>query len=338
MTHPPHHGRRRRLPAAPATCPSWRIGARPLVARWPRILPVLLLAVAALVGCGDTRPARQPEGSVAFHTGSGPQAENLVYTLPGPPFQHPGMLAPSQEQPRQSVWVDEDQEHPLLKGATAGMTTGIGFMMVTPMALTFWPAAVGIVVGSTAMAMLGVAQSDSADVRLSPPDQTVIVAATKEVQPDRLLRESLRQALRNRARDALPIVLWQLAGGVESDGTDPLAEARARGLDGFLECAVEALGLAAGEERGHLWRLHPGARCAPWTRATDNCGTSGSCGTGQARPWRGCRDRTSTPSSSWRPIRGACIARSHPTPSAGSHDCWRRIPSSRSPRLGPEQQ
>ena len=212
-------------------------------------MPVLLLAVAALVGCGDTRPARQPEGSVAFHTGSGPQAENLVYTLPGPPFQHPGMLAPSQEQPRQSVWVDEDQEHPLLKGATAGMTTGVGFMMITPMALTFWPLAVGVVVGSTAMAMLGVAQSDPADVRLSPPDQTVIVAATKEVQPDRLLRESLRQALRNRAREALPIVLWQLAGGVESDGTDPLAEARARGLDGVLECAVEALGLAAGEER-----------------------------------------------------------------------------------------
>jgi hypothetical protein len=209
----------------------------------------LLVAVPALVGCGDTRPARQPEGSVAFHAGSGPQAENLVYTLPGPPFRHPGMLAPSQEQPRQSVWVDEDQEHPLMRGATAGMTTGIGFVMITPMALTFWPAAVGIMVGSTAMGMLGVAQLDPADVRLSPPDQTVIVAATKEVQPDRLLRESLRQALRNRAKDALPIVLWQMAGGVEADGTDPLAEARGRGLDGVLECAVEALGLAAGEER-----------------------------------------------------------------------------------------
>ena len=123
------------------------------------------------------------------------------------------MLAPSQEQPRQSVWVDENQEHPLLKGATAGMTTGIGFLMMTPMALTFWPLTVGIVVGSTAMGMLGVAQSDSTDVRLSPPDETVIVAATKDVQPDRLLRESVRQALRNRARDALPMVLWQHAGG-----------------------------------------------------------------------------------------------------------------------------
>jgi hypothetical protein len=249
MTHPPHHGRRRRLPAAPATCPSWRSGGRPLFARWPRILPVLLLAVTALVGCGDTRPARQPEGSVAFHTTSGPQAENLVYTLPGPLFQHPGMLAPSQEQPRQSVWVDENPENPLMGGATAGLTTGIGFLMMTPMALSFWPLTVGIVVGSTAMGVLGVTQADSTDVRLSPPDETVIVAATKDVQPDRLLRESLRQALRNRAKDALPIVLWQLAGGAESEGTDPLAEARARGLDGVLECAVEALGLAAGEER-----------------------------------------------------------------------------------------
>jgi hypothetical protein len=207
------------------------------------------MAVMALAGCGDTRPARQPEGSVAFRTGSAPQAENLMYSLPGPPFQHPGMLAPSQDLPWQSAWADENQEHPLLKGATAGMTTGIGFMMITPMALTFWPAAVGIVVGSTAMSMLGVAQSDPADLRLSPPDQTVIVAATKEVQPDRLLRESLRRALRNRARDALPIVLWQQAGGVEAEGTDPLTEARGRGLDGVLECAIEALGLAAGEER-----------------------------------------------------------------------------------------
>jgi hypothetical protein len=205
--------------------------------------------VTALVGCGDTRPARQPEGSVAFHTTSGPQAENLVYTLPGPLFQHPGMLAPSQEQPRQSVWVDENPENPLMGGATAGLTTGIGFLMMTPMALSFWPLTVGIVVGSTAMGVLGATQADSTDVRLSPPDETVIVAATKDVQPDRLLRESLRQALRDRAKDALPIVLWQLAGGVESEGTDPLAEARTRGSDGVLECAVEALGLAAGEER-----------------------------------------------------------------------------------------
>jgi hypothetical protein len=117
------------------------------------------------------------------------------------------------------------------------------------MAMAFWPAAVGIVAGSVAMGMLGVAQSDPADVRLSPPDQTVIVGATTELQPERLLRESLRSALQDRARESLPTVIWQQAGGVEADGTDPLSDARARGLDGLLECAVEALGLAAGEER-----------------------------------------------------------------------------------------
>jgi hypothetical protein len=213
------------------------------------MLPILLVAVTALAGCGDTRPARQPEGSIAFRTGTGPQAENLTYTLPGPPFRHPGMLAPAQEPPWQSVWVDEDSEHPLMRGATGGMTTGLGFLMMTPMALTFWPAAVGIMAGSVAMGMLGVAQSDSADVRLSPPDQTVIAAATKAVDPDRLLRESLREALRSRARESLPTVIWQQAGGVEAEGTDPLSDARARGLDGLLECAIEALGLATGEER-----------------------------------------------------------------------------------------
>jgi hypothetical protein len=184
-------------------------------------------------------------------------------------------------------------------------------MMVTPMALTFWPAAVGIVVGSTAMAMLGVAQSDSADVRLSPPDQTVIVAATKEVQPDRLLRESLRQALRNRAGDALPMVLWQHAGGVESDGTDPLAEARARGLDGVLECAVEALGLAAGEERdtfGVFIQVRVRALDARRTTAV-----SGSCGTGRAR--RGEAAVIRLPHHQfWRPIRACVSPSSTPSP------------------------
>lgn len=244
MPHPPYPGNPRRLPPAPAVNP-----ARRRSARRPRLLLILLVVVTTLAGCGDTRPARQPEGSIAFRTGTGPPAENLTRTLPGPPFRHPGMLAPSQEQPRHPVWVDENQEDPLLKGATAGMTTGVGFMMITPMAMAFWPAAVGIVAGSVAMGMLGVAQSDPADERLSPPDQAVIIAATKEVQPDRLLRESLREALRSRAGESLPTIIWQQAGGVEAEGTDPLSDARARGLDGLLECAIEALGLAAGEER-----------------------------------------------------------------------------------------
>ena len=171
--------------------------------------------------------------------------------------------------------MDEDQEHPLLKGATAGMTTGVGFLMITPMALTFWPAAVGIMVGSTAMGMLGVAQSDPADVRMSPPDQTVIVAATKNVQPDRLFRESMRSGAASRTRDPLPIVPWQQAGGADTAGTDPLAEARTRGLDGVLDFPSTRWASRPGKS-GTSSASSFRSACAPWTRATGNCGTNGS--------------------------------------------------------------
>ena len=55
-----------------------------------RIPLVALVAAALLVGCGDTRPAREPEGSVAFRTGSGAQSDNQTFTIPGPLFRHPG--------------------------------------------------------------------------------------------------------------------------------------------------------------------------------------------------------------------------------------------------------
>ncbi len=45
------------------------------------------------------------------------------------------------------------------------------------------------------------------------------------------------------------VVTWHQAVGPDTGGTDPLAEARARQLDGIVECAVDAIGLAVGEER-----------------------------------------------------------------------------------------
>jgi hypothetical protein len=209
---------------------------------------VVLMVAAVLVGCGDTRPARQPEGSLAFRTGSGPQSDNQTFTIPGPPFQHPGMLSPAHEPAWQSTWVETDQEHPLLRGASTGMTTGVGFLMIVPMAVTFWPAAVGIMVGSTAMGLLGVASADSTDVRMSPADRTVIAEATARLQPDRMFRASMGEALRRRAGSSMPVVVWHQALSAET-GTDPLAQARQQGLDGVLDFAVDAIGLAAGEER-----------------------------------------------------------------------------------------
>lgn len=244
-------------PVQPAADNACRVREHPLVMRDTRLpvfrlahtLLVPLLAAALVAGCGDTRPARQPEGTVAFRSGSGPDTASQSFVIPGLPFQRSGMLVPAHQQTWQAAWAEEDQEHSLLKGATGGMTTGIGFLMITPMAATFWPAAVGIVVASTAMGMLGVTQADPADTRMSAPDRAVIVEATKKLQPDSLFREAMEQALRRRAGAPLQVVTWHMAESGDTAGTDPLIEARARGLDGVLDFAIDALGLAAGEER-----------------------------------------------------------------------------------------
>ena len=212
-------------------------------------LVVSLLTATLLASCGDARPAQQPEGTVAFRSGSSSTSASQTYAAPGLPFQRPGMLVPTHQQAWQSAWVKEDREHPLVQGATSGMTTGIGFLMITPVAAVFWPAAAGIIVGSTAMGMLGATQGQSADVRLSAPDRAVIVEATRKLEPDRLFRDAMEQALRRRTGEPLPAVTWRAAEGPDSARTDPLVAARARGLDGVLDFAIDALGLAAAEER-----------------------------------------------------------------------------------------
>lgn len=244
-------------PSPPLRQTAYRVGGQRFVARdtplsLPRLahtLLVLLLAAALFAGCGDTRPARQPEGTVAFRSGSGQESASQSFVIPGPLFQRSGMLVPAHQQDWQAAWAEEDREHSLLKGATGGLTTGLGFLMVTPMAATFWPAAVGIVVASTAMGMIGVSQTSEADTRMSAPDRAVIVEATKKLQPDSLFRGAMEQALRRRAGAPLQGVTWHMAASGDTAGTDPLIEARARGLDGVLDFAIDALGLAAGEER-----------------------------------------------------------------------------------------
>jgi hypothetical protein len=249
MNQQAYSGRRPAWVGFPGQPPFVRVDARPLTATTALLLLISLLTAALLAGCGDTRPARQPEGSVAFRSGSGPDSSRHLHLVPGPIFQRPGLLIPAHEQTWQAAWIEQDPEHPVMKGATAGLATGIGLLMMAPEALVFWPAAVGIVVGSTAMGMLGVTQADSTNLRMTDPDQAVIAEATKNLQPDRLFRESMGQGLGRRARNPVAVVTWQQAVGPDTGGTDPLAEARARQLDGVVECTLDAIGLAVGEER-----------------------------------------------------------------------------------------
>jgi hypothetical protein len=212
-----------------------------------RVLLVVLLSVL-VAGCAETKPVREPEGSVAFQAGAGEARGNRTHLTPGPAFQHPGILVPASDPVWQSAWLSKDQQNPLTQGATSGLLTGISIIQIVPFALTFWPVTVGIVVGAVGMGMLGAAQADPVLQRMSPPDRAAITEATKTLRPDRLFRDAMAEALARRAGGPLSVVDWHQAWGPDTPGTDPLIEARDKGLDGVLEFSLDAIGLAAGEE------------------------------------------------------------------------------------------
>jgi hypothetical protein len=157
-------------------------------------------------------------------------------------------LVPASDPVWQSAWLSKDQENLLTQGATSGLLTGISIVQMIPFGLIFWPAAVGIVAGATAMGMLGVGQEDPALQRMSPPDRAAITEATKTLRPDRLFRDAMAEALARRVGGPLPAVDWHQAWGPDTPGTDLLIEARDKGLDGVLEFSLDAIGLAVGEE------------------------------------------------------------------------------------------
>ncbi|MCX5734266.1 MAG: hypothetical protein NTW68_08070 [candidate division NC10 bacterium] len=216
----------------------------------PHPLRALLVAFLSMLvaGCAETKPVQEPEGSVAFRAGTGETSGNRTHLTPGPAFQHPGILVPASDPIWQSTWLSKDQENSLTQGATSGLLTGISIMQVAPFALTFWPAAVGIVVGAVGMGMLGVVPEDPALQRISPPDRATIAEATKTLRPDRLFRDAMAEALARRGGGPLSAVDWHQAWGPDTPGTDPLIEARNKGLDGVLEFSLDAIGLAVGEE------------------------------------------------------------------------------------------
>ncbi len=205
-----------------------------------------------LASCADTRPLQEPEGSVAFRSGIGNTTTNQTISIPGPDFTRTGILMPAYEPVWQSAWLSKDSQDSLSQGSLAGLSTGIAVLQIAPLALTFWPVAVGaagLVAGATVMGMLGVGQDDPSLQRMSPPDRVAIADATKALRPDRLFRDAMTDELARRAGSPLAVVPWYQVWGPDTPGTDPLIEARAKGLDGVLDVELQAIGLAAGEEK-----------------------------------------------------------------------------------------
>jgi hypothetical protein len=159
------------------------------------------------------------------------------------------MLTPTFDPVWQGAWIEGDAKAlGGREGAVSGFVTGMTILQMVPIAFMTWPVAVGVVVGATALGALGQHFNNAPLGYVSIEDRAVLLAAAANLHPDRLLRDAVTDRLTDlTARPPIPI-LWYPTWGPDTAGTDPLADARKQGADGLLELAVEAFGLAAGED------------------------------------------------------------------------------------------
>ena len=98
------------------------------------------------------------------------------------------------------------------------------------------------------MGALGGQFEAQAFVKMAADDRATIVQAASDLKGDHLLRESTAAALAARTGKPPLTMLWYPTTGPDTTGTDPLADARARGVDGLFNVSLEAFGLAMGED------------------------------------------------------------------------------------------
>lgn len=211
------------------------------------VLAIALVA-ALLAGCASTQRPPPQEGQVVLQAGSAPPGPSGPAVLPGPEVRQLAILEPGFEPTWQAGWLGVDKKKPGGGGAYSGLITGLIIVQSFPYVMAFWPVALGIVAGTTAMGAFG-AQLDTATfAKMTTDDRGTIALAAADLNPDRLLRESATTALAARTgRSPRPLV-WLPTYGPDTPGTDPLADARGRGVDGVLNVSLEAFGLAMGEE------------------------------------------------------------------------------------------
>lgn len=158
------------------------------------------------------------------------------------------MLVPAYDPGWQAVWLEGNWTQPGVGGGLAGFLTGMAIVQSVPLVLLFWPAAVGVVAGTTALGVWGGQMDRSMLARLEPADRATLLEAAVGLHPDRLLRGAAAESLSRRTGQPPPVLLWHQTWGPDTRGTDPLALARDQGADGVMHLALEAFGLAVGEE------------------------------------------------------------------------------------------
>lgn len=213
-----------------------------------RTVLAVALVGALLTGCAGTEASRQQEGQVVFQAGAALSGPSGPPVLRGPEIRRLAVLVPGVAPAWQAGWVEGDPKKPGNRGAYAGLLTGLMIVQAFPYVIAFWPAAVGVVAGTTVMGALGGQLESPTLAKVTADDRGTILLAAADLKPDRLLREATAAALAARTgRPPVPLV-WFPTYGPDTLGTDPLAEARGREMDGVLNVRLEAFGLARGDE------------------------------------------------------------------------------------------
>jgi hypothetical protein len=159
------------------------------------------------------------------------------------------MLVPGTDPAWRAGWTEGDAKtKPGAAGAYSGLMTGLMIVQAVPFFVTFWPAAVGIVAGTTALGAFGSQLEDPTFGKMAADDRATILQAVADLRLDYLLRERTAAAITDRTGRPVVSVPWYATQGPETPGTDPLADARGQGADGILNVSLEAFGLAMGED------------------------------------------------------------------------------------------
>jgi len=208
----------------------------------------LALVAALLASCASTETGVPKEGQVVLQAGAAPSGSPSAVIVPGREIRRLAVLVPGVDPAWRVGWLEAKKKTQGAGGAYSGLLTGLFLVQSVPFLIGFWPAAVGVLAGTTAMGAFGAQFEPQTFVKMAADDRGMIVQAATDLNPDRLLRESTAAALAARTGRPPLSLLWHPTSGPDTPGTDPLADARGQGADGVLNVSLEAFGLAMGED------------------------------------------------------------------------------------------
>ena len=166
-----------------------------------------VLVAALLVACASTESSAPKEGQVVLQAGPPSGGSFMPAIVPGEDIRRLAVLIPEADPAWRAGWVEGDsKQRGGASGAHSGLMTGLMIVQSVPFFIGFWPAAVGVVVGTTAMGAFGAQFDSTTSSRMTAEDRATILQAIADLRPDQLLRDSTMAALQARTgRKPLPL-------------------------------------------------------------------------------------------------------------------------------------